>query len=53
MALQVRRVVTGHDQTGRAIIKIDDSALGLAIAGAVVAVGLALVPAAEVSTHGA
>jgi hypothetical protein len=31
----------------------DDSALAFAIAGAVVAVGLALVPAAEVSTHGA
>lgn len=24
MALQMRRVITGHDETGRAIIKIDD-----------------------------
>ena len=24
MALQVRRVVTGHDETGRAVIKIDE-----------------------------
>ena len=24
MALQMRRVITGHDETGRAIVKIDD-----------------------------
>jgi len=26
MALQIRRVVTGHDATGRAIVKIDETA---------------------------
>jgi quercetin dioxygenase-like cupin family protein len=29
MALQVRRVVTGHDATGRAIVKIDESSQNL------------------------
>ena len=24
MALQVRRVITGHDATGRAVVKIDE-----------------------------
>ena len=29
MALQIRRVVTGHDATGRAIVKIDETAKNL------------------------
>ena len=29
MALQIRRVVTGHDASGRAVVKIDEVAKNL------------------------
>ena len=34
MALQVRRVVTGHDANGRAVVKIDEVSKNLDVAPA-------------------